>query len=116
MQNFYSAGPLSPPIQDLQLVNVYTNKLIFKWNESSQCSSLHYDINTTNCGNCPNHTNNSVTCGEVFTNSTRKDLCIFAVKTLACESSLNVTLKGTCIGSAYLIINMNVYINNSCVT
>ena len=33
------ADPLSPSI-DMQLINVCTNQLVFKWNESIQCSSL----------------------------------------------------------------------------
>lgn len=91
-----------PPIY-LQLVNVYTDQLVFKWNESARCSSnsLQYEINAMGCGNCPNHTmSNNVTCRGIPLNLTEESLCMFAVKAIVCESneisldSANVTLKG----------------------
>ena len=96
------AEPLSPPI-DFQLVHVYTDQLVFKWNKSDQCSSLQYEISATGCGNCPNHTvNNSITCGNVPVNkSTGESLCMFAVNSVVCEHSesslntVNVILKGS---------------------
>ena len=87
----------------LQLFNVSTDHLIFKWNQSVQCSSLQYKINTTGCGNCSNHTVNDmiVTCDDVPIDSTGEGFCTFTVKAVICENSENssnsvtVTLKGS---------------------
>ena len=84
----------------VQLVNIHTDELIFKWNKTVQCS-LHWEANATGCGNCSSHTmSNSVTCRGVPLNLTEESICMFAVKAIACESneisldSANVTLKG----------------------
>ncbi len=88
----------------LQLINVYTDHLLFKWNKSVQCSSLRYEINATGCGNCSDHpvyvNDLIVTCDDVPINSTGENLCVFVVKAVVCESSesssnsVTVTLKG----------------------
>ena len=101
--NVNYAEPLSTPI-NFQLVHVYTNQLVFKWNKSVHCSSLRYKINATGYDNYPDHTcimNNNVTCADVPTNSTGGSLCMFSVKDVVCESNkssfngiINVTLHG----------------------
>ena len=64
----------------------------------SDCSSLHYNILSSNCGSCPTTTTNTtVTCTDVPTDG---GVCTFSVKTVVCgnifgnlSDTLQVKLK-----------------------
>ena len=52
----------------------------------SDCSSLHYNILSSNCGSCPTTTTNTtVTCTDVLTDG---GVCTFAVQTVVCGNIL----------------------------
>ena len=56
---------------------------VFNWNaHSSNCSAVHYNILSSNCGSCPTTTNHtSVTCTGVPTGG---NMCTFSVQTVVC--------------------------------
>ena len=78
-------GPLPPP-NDLHLVEVYPDQLVFNWTEESSkfnCPHFYYRLTSSNCGQCPNATTNTTaTCtGNYTTNSS----CLFTVQSVLCE-------------------------------
>ena len=86
---------------EIRLVNVSTGQLTFEWNRPLQCSLMHYEINATGCGLCPDYTDrNNITCEEVHINETGLRVCVISVKVLSCarnpfsEYKKGVILKG----------------------
>ena len=62
--------------------------LKFTWNSlifsKINCSAIHYDILTQNCGNCPTTTNHTTaTCTDVPTGD---GMCSFTVQILVCNN------------------------------
>ena len=56
---------------------------------STACHTIHYLISSSNCGHCPNITNNAMaTCTGIIADG---QTCKFAVQTIVCDD--NVGLK-----------------------
>ena len=68
-------------------VGLNPNWLTFQWNSvAPDCSTVHYNINASNCGSCPtttDHTN--ATCTDVQTNG---GVCTFTVSVVVCKSDI----------------------------
>ena len=88
------------PPTDVHLVNVNSSYLAFRWSPvSSTCHAIHYLISSSNCGHCPNTTNNTMaTCTGMFTGI---QVCSFTLQTVVCDSFIRnesreviATLKG----------------------
>ena len=78
-----------------------SNQLTFSWSPvDTDCSTIHYGISASNCGNCPtNTTHTTATCTGVPADGGE---CTFAVQPVACGSiagdkseKINVTLANT---------------------
>ena len=70
--NFITAPfPWSPP-SNVMLSQINSSHLTFSWNSvSADCQAVHYQINTTNCGQCPNFniTSCAITCSPMATST-----------------------------------------------
>ena len=68
------------------------------------CEAVHYVINSTNCGICPNITNSTYAlCSDLDLTSNER-VCSLGVKTVVCDDlvgensqNIQVITKGTCI-------------------
>ena len=85
-----------------------SDELIFQWNTvTPSCEAIHYQINASNCGHCPNVTNDTtITCVDF---SLDNQVCLLAVRTVVCDNitgnesrSIQVTLRGTYVPSTPL--------------
>ena len=73
-----------PPINvSAQCIN--NHQINFTWNEpDTNCSAIHYNIISQNCGTCPNKTvSSTASCSDVAANQTAIT-CSFAVQTVVC--------------------------------
>ena len=77
-----------PPAPSIGTAGFRAGQFMFSWSPvSSNCSTVHFSINASNCGNCPTTTNH--------TNVTRTDVptsggvCSFAIQILVCGGSYN---------------------------
>ena len=82
------SAPYAPPPDDVRVVRVEKNLLVFAWNEVTlRCPSTRYVITAINCGVCPSATNDTtVTCSH-FNTSTHDIMpytCMFAVQAGIC--------------------------------
>lgn len=89
---------------NVQLMEVSSNnQLIFNWDlgEARLCPQLHYSIQASGCGICPNSTtSNSVTCTDLQV--TEQRVCNFTVNIAGCDNKngirpnnhVEVALKG----------------------
>lgn len=68
------------------LRNASQDQLVFTWTPAIlSCQAVHYIINSTNCGSCPNiTTSTSVTCSDLGLTS-NKTVCRLDVKTVVCD-------------------------------
>ena len=86
--NFISA-PLSPQsnvMLSLIMINSSHLTLTCNWNSVyPNCQAVHYKINVTNCGQCPNATS----CGVLCPTSTN-------IKSISCIIKMLATLPETC--------------------
>ena len=97
LTNVLFIEPLPPPI-NIHLKNVSKGQIEFTW-EPVTCTDIHYNIESVNCGRCPNTTSASnVTCTDV--KITDRQTCIFGVSTVACSNlvgtnnTIEVQLEG----------------------
>ena len=73
-----------PTPEDIYLVEVSPAGLLFSWNQAQNCPSLRYNIQSENCGRCPNTTDGmSANCSD-FSLSNSITLCNFSVETVTC--------------------------------
>ena len=74
-----------PPPDNLHFELFSDPAFTFMWNHPiGNCMSYNYRIEATNCGVCPNETNNSI---SICTNvSTENQMCTFAVHMTACDN------------------------------
>ena len=79
------------------------SQLVFQWESvEPSCEAIHYFINASNCGHCPNVTNNTtVTCTGFFLLDMYDQVCLLSVQTVVCGSitgnesrNVQVTLRG----------------------
>ena len=100
----------------IRKIGFHSNLLTFHWKRTAtDCSTVHYNINSSNCGSCPTATNRtSVTCTNIPTNGGE---CVFAVSTVVCENiiknqsgKINVTLDSKMTRKGIILH----YKNNSC--
>lgn len=83
---FFSLEPFSTP-NNIHLARVDPGEMVFSWNQTQNCPSIYYNLTSTNCGNCPDTTNeNSVVCFN-FTTSDSVTICIFMVQVVICSNS-----------------------------
>ena len=89
-----------PPPNNVYLMEANFNQLLFQWSSVTPCcKSLRYLINASNCGHCPNVTNDTtVTCTGFSLGSL---MCLFSVQTRVCDNitgnesrSVKVNLRG----------------------
>ena len=93
-----------PPPSNVHLVDVNSSQLTFQWSPvQSSCPSLRYLITSSDCGSCPNVTNNvTAVCslsGVLAEHQTQ--VCEFAIQTVVCtgivgnlSQKVSVTLRG----------------------
>ena len=94
--------PLSSP-KTISLNDVSSDgQLIFSWSSVVQnCPSIQYNVNTTDCGVCPDNTaDTNLTCTTSNVSSIEQ-MCSFSVQTVVCDNiagevsaPLTITLKG----------------------
>ena len=84
MRNYSITAPLPPP-SNVTLSKINSSHLTFTWNSvSPDCQAVHYKVNATNCGQCPNTADsNSVTC-TIPTNIAFEQNCVLAVEAVVC--------------------------------
>ena len=76
------------------MASVTPGSLVFSWNFTLNCPSLRYNIQSENCGQCPNTTTGtSVNCSD-FTLSNSVNLCTFAVQAIICGNNGSLPLVG----------------------
>ena len=89
----------------VQLINIHDGELIFIWNSIlEECPSIHYMINSSNCGMCPdNTTTTTVTCTGAYDIYTTSTLCKINVQPLVCgdvygssSDYLRVSIQSKC--------------------
>ena len=86
----FIAAPLPPP-SNVMLSQINSSHITFTWNlVSPDCQALHYRINATNCGQCPNTANtNSVTCA-IPTSIGFDQTCVLTVKAVVCGNASGI--------------------------
>jgi hypothetical protein len=85
-----------PPPENIYLAiaSVTPGSLVFSWNRTLICPSLRYNIQSENCGQCPNTTDStSVNCSD-FIISNSVTICTFAVQAVICGISDSLPLIG----------------------
>lgn len=79
-----------PPPNDTKLAEVDKHQLAFFWTPVSyDCHYLHYNIISSNCGDCPTESSSSsVTCRNVSVTKSLHydDICTFAVQPVVCNN------------------------------
>lgn len=78
----FSDSPLPP--SKVSLINANATHLVFSWNYTVICPSLHYTITSTNCGNCPLSTSSTVVACSNFPHS---ETCTFMVGVVICNEN-----------------------------
>lgn len=97
--------PLLPP-ENIHLASVNSTELIFSWNLADlNCPSLYYGIQSINCGNCPNETDESLVYCSNFTVSNSITICTFMVQTIICGNS-DTPLVGNLSSSESVAVNL----------
>jgi hypothetical protein len=104
--------PPQPP-NDVKLRRITHGQLFFNWTSSlPHCPSIHYDITTSSCGECPESTTGStITCNVLAINESR--MCKLIIQTVVCGSipgttsdPITVLIKGNKFNSYNEIINL----------
>ena len=81
------------------------NQLRFQWSPVTSSEDVRYRINASNCGHCPNETNNTTVICTDFTIDmySQVTLCLLSLQTVVCDnvtgnenSSVQVNLRGIC--------------------
>ena len=89
-----------PPPSSIHLTRVDATEMVFSWSQSQaqlDCPSLHYNIISSNCGNCPVTTNTtSVTCLD-FRISDSATICTFMVQAVICSNGGSPLMGGSSI-------------------
>ena len=82
--NIHSAPLPLPNKVQINSTDISSKQLLFNWSPVVQnCPSLHYNILSSNCGNClTTTTNTTVICTDVPTD--RGGVCLFAIQTVVC--------------------------------
>ena len=89
-------------------------QLTFQWSSvaPSYCESARYLINASNCGHCPNVTNDTTAICIDFALDMYSQVCLLSVWTVVCDnvtgnesSSVQVNLRGTHISRLSCICN-----------
>jgi hypothetical protein len=78
------------------------SQLVFQWESvAPSCEAVNYLINASNCGHCPNVTNDTTVTCTGFTLDTYDQVCLLSVQTAVCGNitgnesrSIHVTLRG----------------------
>ena len=90
--------PYPPPL-NIHVEDIAPQQLTFSWiGHNTSCDTLHYNIMSRNCGNCPTSSNStSVTCTNVIVKE-NVSMCSLAVQTVVCNNivgkeTLPVVLK-----------------------
>ena len=92
-----------PPPNSAYLVKANVNQLTFIWNPvTPSCEAVHYLVNASNCGHCPNVTNDTTVICTDFTLGTTSynQECLLSIRTVVCNitgnesSSVQVNLRG----------------------
>ena len=100
MTFFFTCVDHYPPPNDIYLMEANFTQLIFLWSSSAPyCTAVDYHINSSNCGHCPNVTNDTtVTCSGFSLDS---QVCSLAIRTVVCDNitgnesrSIQITLRG----------------------
>ena len=80
----YFVDPYPPP-NNVYLMEANSSQLIFQWSSVvPSCKAIHYYINASNCGHCPNVTNDTtVTCTSF---SLENQICLLAIQTVVCDN------------------------------
>ena len=75
-----------PNVIYASLVDTISRKITFNWSPvAPNCPAIHYNINTSNCGNCPTTTNHTtVTCTDI-PDTADNATCTFAIQAVTCE-------------------------------
>ena len=77
-----------------------SSQLTFQWSSvTTTCEAIHYHINASGCGHCPDVTNDTTISCRDF--SLDNQVCLLAVKTVVCDNitgnesrGIQVTLRG----------------------
>ena len=81
----FVVAPLPPPNVTLTRFHYNNGQLTFNWS-SPTCPAVYYNINSTNCGECPhNTTSDSITCQSVL-NSKSSNKCLLSVQSVVCDN------------------------------
>ena len=91
----FISAPFPPPSNvTLSLIN--SSHLTLTWNSvSPNCQAVHYKINTTNCGQCPNTADtNSVTC-NISKNVAFEQICVLTVEAVVCGNVSGIPSEPT---------------------
>ena len=115
----FNAAPLpgSPP-SNVTLFQINSSHLTFAWNPvSPDCQAVHYEINVTNCGQCPNITS----CGIIITcpisTDTNSVSCSINAILTALPKTCTIILQPVVCGSVYgnsSTFNVKDLCNNTC--
>ena len=89
------------------------NRLVFQWNSvTTPCEAVCYAINASNCGYCPDVTNDTTVVCTDFALDEYNQVCLLTVWTVVCDdvtgnesSSVQVNLRGTRISHLSCICN-----------
>ena len=101
--SFLSAAPYPPPV-NVSLTRANSTSLSFSWDPvSPSCSTIFYNISSTNCGLCPQSTSStSATCSIMEQLSSEATTCSFTLQSVACDNiasangdTVTAILKGT---------------------
>ena len=79
------------------------HQLEFQWSSvTPSCEAVHYLINASNCGHCPDVTNDTTAICTDFALDKYSQVCLLSVQTVVCDnifgnesSSVEVNLRGT---------------------
>ena len=91
-----------PPPKDIYVTEANASQLVFRWEPVEPlCEAVHYLINASNCGHCPNVINDSTVTCTGFSLDMYDQVCLFSVRTVVCGNiirnesrSIQVTLRG----------------------
>ena len=77
----------SPNMIYASLVDTVSRQITFTWSSvTPECTTIQYNILTSNCGSCPTTTNHTtVTCTDVPTAADNATTCTFAIQAMNCE-------------------------------
>ena len=99
----FFADPFPPP-KDIHFTeaNASLSQLVFQWEPvEPSCEAVHYLINASNCGHCPNVTNDTTVTCTGFSLDMYDQVCLFSVQTVVCHNiignesgNVQVTLRG----------------------